>query len=217
MGTGTGSGAGGGTAAFNPMNSNYQFGLGATFTGYEDSVTGGLAGGLSGGHAINSAGAGQTAKVGNPYVVDEKNYLVPKVRILYKDLNTLKFELYNTDLTVANALRRVIISEVPTMAIDLVEISENTSALHDEFLAHRCGLIPLVSEAVDEFNFKEQCPCQLGNCEKCTVTFELEIDSSQTNAKEYDVTTCDIFTKPHELVVPVSFVDGKTGKPQPPI
>ena len=70
-----------------------------------------------------------------------------------------KFELYDTDLAVANALRRIMISEVPTMTIDLVEVKENTSALHDEFLAHRLGLVPLVSEHIDSFLTSEECAC----------------------------------------------------------
>ena len=37
------------------------------------------------------------------------------------------------------------------MAIELVEVQENTSALNDEFIAHRLGLVPLVSEAIDQF------------------------------------------------------------------
>jgi DNA-directed RNA polymerase II subunit RPB3 len=65
------------------------------------------------------------------------------VKILGHSKYSLMFELNNTDLSVANALRRIMISEVPTMCIDLVEIKENTSALHDEFIAHRLGLIPL--------------------------------------------------------------------------
>lgn len=49
------------------------------------------------------------------------------------------------------------------------------------------------------------------------MTFELNVDSSKTNAKEYDVTTYDIYAQQNEMVVPVKFVDGKTGKPQYPI
>ena len=76
----------------------------------------------------------------------------PDIKIIELSKYVLKFELTNTDLSVANSLRRIIISEIPTIAIDLVEIKENTSALHDEYIAHRLGLIPLLSENVDYFN-----------------------------------------------------------------
>lgn len=73
----------------------------------------------------------------------------PEVRILEYSRYNLKFELTNTELSVANALRRIIIAEVSTMAIDLVQVKENTSVLNDEFIAHRIGLVPIVSESVD--------------------------------------------------------------------
>lgn len=67
----------------------------------------------------------------------------PKVEILDLRDDFIKFELFETDASVANALRRVMIAEVPTLAIDLVTIEINTSVMTDEFLAHRLGMIPL--------------------------------------------------------------------------
>ncbi|MDP2673074.1 MAG: hypothetical protein Q8O84_04645 [Nanoarchaeota archaeon] len=46
------------------------------------------------------------------------------------------------DNSLANAIRRYI-SQIPIVAVDEVEISKNDSALYDETLAHRIGLIPL--------------------------------------------------------------------------
>ena len=61
----------------------------------------------------------------------------------------------DTDLSVANALRRVWLSEVPVVAIDWVRIEENSTVLIDEFLAHRLALIPLhCEEAVEKVNSK---------------------------------------------------------------
>ncbi|CAM9857680.1 unnamed protein product, partial [Laminaria digitata] len=46
----------------------------------------------------------------------------------------VEFILSNTDTSVANALRRVMIAEAPTLAIDLVASHDNSSVLQDELL-----------------------------------------------------------------------------------
>ncbi|KAK5141390.1 hypothetical protein LTR04_002625, partial [Oleoguttula sp. CCFEE 6159] len=53
------------------------------------------------------------------------------------------FSLIGVDASIANAFRRILIAEIPTLAIEEVYIFNNTSIIQDEVLAHRLGLIPL--------------------------------------------------------------------------
>jgi DNA-directed RNA polymerase subunit D len=70
-----------------------------------------------------------------------------------------------------NTLRRLFISEVPTMAIEYIEIVKNDSILYDEMLTHRLGLIPLTTdlasyqlpsqEEIDSREYLAQSSCKL--------------------------------------------------------
>ena len=65
------------------------------------------------------------------------------IKILKKTNKKMEFILNNADAAFANALRRIMIGEIPTMAVEYVDIEENTSGLFDEVISHRLGLIPL--------------------------------------------------------------------------
>lgn len=66
-----------------------------------------------------------------------------QLEITKLDEETIEFDLVGTDAAIANALRRILLAEVPTVAIETVWIATNTSIIQDEVLAHRIGLIPL--------------------------------------------------------------------------
>lgn len=62
------------------------------------------------------------------------------------DARTLGFTLGGTTPAFANLLRKTIVDEVPTLAIEFVTFNKNSSVLYDEMLAHRIGLIPLKTD-----------------------------------------------------------------------
>jgi len=55
----------------------------------------------------------------------------------------MEFDLIGVEPSLANAFRRILLSEVPSIAIKEVHMYMNTSVIQDEVLAHRMGLIPL--------------------------------------------------------------------------
>lgn len=99
------------------------------------------------------------------------------IKLLSREPETLRFVLSDVSPGFANALRRIMISEVPVMAIDDVMILENNSVMYDEILAHRLGLIPVTTD--QSYNLPEDCTCksELG-CERCRASFSMEVEAS---------------------------------------
>ena len=69
-----------------------------------------------------------------------------KVSLLSKDEDSATFLIKGANTGLMNALRRIIVSEIPVLAIEELYVYENDSPLWDEFIAHRVGLIPLRAE-----------------------------------------------------------------------
>lgn len=58
----------------------------------------------------------------------------------------VELEMRGIDAPIINALRRIVIDEVPTIAVDKVVMYQNTSPLADEVVAHRLGLVPIMAD-----------------------------------------------------------------------
>lgn len=65
------------------------------------------------------------------------------VEISSSEERELNFDMIGIDTSLANAFRRIMISEVKSVAPEYVYFYNNTSVIQDEVLAHRIGLVPL--------------------------------------------------------------------------
>ena len=124
----------------------------------------------------------------------------PSVEVVEKSDERIVVRFNNIPRQYVNSLRRLAISEVPTLAIDDVVILENSSVMHDEAVAHRLGLMPLRTDP-GRFVMPHECDCKstLG-CSKCRVLLVLD---SEAKEKTLVVTSGEMVSE-DELVKPVS-------------
>ncbi|MCK5631153.1 DNA-directed RNA polymerase subunit D [Candidatus Bathyarchaeota archaeon] len=122
------------------------------------------------------------------------------IKTLKEDDTSIHLLIKGTNAAFMNTLRRIILTEVPTMAIDEVVVIENSSVLRDEFVAHRIGLMPLKTD-LDTYNLPEACNCgsEFG-CNLCRVSLTLESESGDHTITVYS----GDFKSDNPSVVPVS-------------
>lgn len=85
------------------------------------------------------------------------------------------FFFKGTHNSIVNAVRRIILDEVATIAIEEVEVVTNDSPLYDETIAHRLGLIPIKTD-LKAYSFRESCKCGGIGCALCEVKMNLKHD-----------------------------------------
>lgn len=101
------------------------------------------------------------------------------VKLVGKTKEKITFVIKDTSYVFANTLRKLVIDEVPTMAIEDVEFRQNSSVLYDEVIAHRLGLLPLTTD-LKAYNVPAECTCKGEGCAKCTVTLSCKAEGPGT-------------------------------------
>lgn len=106
-----------------------------------------------------------------------------QINILKNEEYLLITEIKNIDVSIANALRRIMLSEVPTIAIETVKIYQNTGIIADEILCHRLGLIPFQFDAnLIDFREKEE-ELNENNC----FCFKLHVKLKKTSSNQNSI------------------------------
>lgn len=77
-----------------------------------------------------------------------------KLKVVKLSKYEMEVDLIGLHSSVANAFRRILLSHLPSMAIETVFSFNNTSVMHDEILAHRLGLVPIFANP-DDFDYRE--------------------------------------------------------------
>ena len=130
-----------------------------------------------------------------------------------------EWTVVNVDLSICNALRRIILTDIPNMGFrgeeatadaptgpQSVTITHNTGPLHNEIIAHRIGMLPI------HFTSAEL-------AEGPDVGWRFELDVTAPAGHKVNVTTHDFATYKNDIKLPHSEstrlfpVDGVTGDP----
>lgn len=99
-----------------------------------------------------------------------------KLKTLNKSKDKLKvrFQVDNSTESFVNSIRRMVIEEVPTLAVEDIEVRQNSSALFDEMLALRLGLIPIKTD-LSSYSLPQSPEDISERSAKCTLEMELKV------------------------------------------
>ncbi len=122
------------------------------------------------------------------------------IEIIEKGDRLYRFVLSDVSIEMANAFRRIILIEIPIMAIDEVIMLRNDSPLYDEILTHRLAMIPIITD-LKIYNFQQECSCGGAGCSLCSVTLTCDV---KNDTDEIILVTSGDLISNDPKIVPVS-------------
>jgi DNA-directed RNA polymerase subunit D len=106
------------------------------------------------------------------------------IKILEETETRMRFIIEKVNPAIANSLRRVLLSDIPKMAVEDVEFHlgsirdedgreyESISPLFDEIVSHRLGMLPIPTD-MSLYKFPGDCDCAGEGCPSCTIMYTL--------------------------------------------
>lgn len=84
--------------------------------------------------------------------------MIGEVTIIGENNNTIQFRLKNTDVSIANAIRRTILADIPCVVIDTknIQFEKNRTRLNNEFIKERLDMVPVCLSEDSRFNRNEE-------------------------------------------------------------
>ena len=134
---------------------------------------------------------------------------VMSLEVVEKSNRKLVFVVEGISVEMANAIRRIIISEIPAMAVDEVIILKNDSPLYDEIISHRLGLIPLTTD-LKVYKLPRECECGGYGCPLCQVSLTCEVTNTTNTPMEIysrDLNSNDPKVIPVDPNIPIVKID----------
>ena len=136
-----------------------------------------------------------------------------KLDVLKESEHKIVFLTEGISIEMINAIRRILLTEIPVMAIDEIIILKNDSPLYDEILSHRLGLIPLKTD-LEAYKLPHECDCLGYGCPLCQVSLTCEITNTTNAPLEIysgDLNSNDPKIIPVDPYIPIVNID-KNGK-----
>ena len=131
----------------------------------------------------------------------------------------LSFLLKNVTQKTTNSIRVMLYSQIPTLAITRIELQTNNTALYDELISQRLGLLALRSDNVSKLNVPQECICPDNQvCSKCSVQFNIDVTAPagfhRVTGRNLVCESGDIAGRPWSEVIEFE-VPGYESQPQP--
>lgn len=134
-----------------------------------------------------------------------------KLEVFENTEEKLSFIIEGASIEMVNALRRIILTEVPVMAIDEVIVLKNDSPLYDEIISHRLGLIPLKTD-LSVYKLPQDCECGGYGCPMCQVSLTCDVTNTTNSPLEIysgDLKSNDPKIMPVNSKIPIVKIDKK--------